>query len=135
MKRLSLQFLILLLASLVPVAAAHALPSWLPGTTVVASAGPQADPMMVTAMMLEANSASVVENPDGSVFHFWGRRAVEGIDVSGTWDLTIDIGEREMERTLVLEYKQGKVSGKYEGGSFSPEIKDLKLPTWEKIGD
>jgi hypothetical protein len=78
-KRLSLQVLILLLASLVPVAAAHALPSWLPGTTVVASAGPQGSAMMVTAMMLESNSASVVENPDGSVTFMNGSMTMAGM--------------------------------------------------------
>lgn len=83
MKRLSLQVLVLSLALLVPVVTAQALPVWLPGSTVVGSAGPQSDPMMITAMMLEANSAGTVENPDGSFTFMNG-----SMTMAGMWEWT-----------------------------------------------
>jgi len=82
-KRLPLQILVLSLALLVPVAAAQALPVWLPGTTQVAIAGPQSSTTAVTAMMLETNSATVVENPDGSVTFMNG-----SMTMAGMWDWT-----------------------------------------------
>jgi hypothetical protein len=59
-KRLSLQVLVLSLALLVPVVTAQALPAWLPGSTVVGSAGPQSGPTTITAMMLDSNSANTI---------------------------------------------------------------------------
>ena len=90
MKQLRLQILVLSLALLMPVAAAQALPVWLPGSTQVAIAGPQSSPLTVTAMMLETNSATIVENPDGSVTFMNG-----SMTMAGMWDwnwmsLTLD---------------------------------------------
>lgn len=68
-----------------------------------------------------------VQNPDGSVHHFWGRRAVEPVNVAGTWDLTVDIGDRELERALTLEQKKGKITGTYAGENQSAEIKNAEL--------
>jgi hypothetical protein len=90
MKRLRLQILVLSLALLVPVAAAQALPLWLPGTTQVAIAGPQSGPTTVTAMMLEANSASTVENPDGSVTFMNGSMTMAGMWMWNWTSITLD---------------------------------------------
>lgn len=68
-----------------------------------------------------------VEYPDGSVHHFWGRPALEPVNVAGTWDLTINIGDREMKRVLTLEQKKGKITGAYEGRESSRPIQDVKL--------
>ncbi len=90
MKGIRLQILVLLLALLVPVATAQALPVWLPGGTVVGSAGPQGGAMAVTAMMLEANSASTVENLDGSVTFMNGMMMTAGM-WEWTWSsITLD---------------------------------------------
>jgi hypothetical protein len=92
MKRLWLEILFLLLALLVPVATAQALPLWLPGTTEVAIAGPQAGPgpTNITAMMLDANSASTVENPDGSFTFMDGSMMMTDMWL-WTWDsITLD---------------------------------------------
>jgi hypothetical protein len=70
MKRFCLQIPVLLLALLVPLAAAQALPIWLPGSTVVGSAGPQSGPTTITAMMLDSNSASTTVSPDGNTVTF-----------------------------------------------------------------
>jgi hypothetical protein len=70
---------LLLVASL-----AHALPVWLPGSTVVAAAGPQSDPMTITAMMLDANSASVTVDGDTVTF-------MNGsMTMTGMWEWTWD---------------------------------------------
>jgi hypothetical protein len=49
-------------------AIADPLPEWLPGSTVVAEAGPMMSPTGVTAMMLEANSANVTVSGDTVTF-------------------------------------------------------------------
>ena len=71
---------LLLLASL-----AHAngeLPGWLPGTTVVAGAGPQDSPTDITAADLEANSATVTVEGDTITF-------MNGsITMMGMWEWT-----------------------------------------------
>jgi hypothetical protein len=76
---------LLLVASL-----AQALPSWLPGNTVVGSAGPLMSPESVTAMMLDSNSALVEENPDGSVTFRNGSMTMMGM-WEWNWDeITLD---------------------------------------------
>ena len=69
-KRVSLWILLVWVASLLPVAAAQALPAWLPGSTVVGSAGLETNPISVSAMMLESNSASVQVNPETGAVTF-----------------------------------------------------------------
>jgi hypothetical protein len=82
LKCLSLQILVLSLALLVPVAVAQALPVWLPGNTVVGEAGPQSGPTTITAMMLEANSDSVVVGTDTVTF-------MDGsMTMAGMWEWT-----------------------------------------------
>jgi hypothetical protein len=56
---------------LLAAAVAHAngtLPEWLPGTTVVAGAGPQSSPTDITAATLESNSATVTVEGDTVTF-------------------------------------------------------------------
>ncbi len=90
MEKIRLQILVLSLALLVPLASAQALPTWLPGSTVVGSAGPQGSTTAITAMMLDANSASTVENLDGSVTFMDGSMMMEGMWL-WTWaDITLD---------------------------------------------
>jgi hypothetical protein len=78
-----LRIAVVSLGSLLIASLAQALPVWLPGSTVVGSAGPQSGPTTVTAMMLEANSASTVENPDGSVTFTNG-----SMTMAGMWEWT-----------------------------------------------
>jgi hypothetical protein len=71
---------------------AHALPDWLPGSTVVGSAGPQSSPMEITAMMLEANSASTTVSPDGNAVTFMNG----SMTMMGMWEwnwtsITLDV--------------------------------------------
>ena len=48
-----------------------------------------------------------------------GERMMRPIDVTGTWDVEINIGDRSMKRTLKLEQKDRKVTGLYGGGQLS----------------
>ncbi len=90
MKRLFLQVLFLSLVLLVPVLTANALPLWLPGNTEVASAGPQSDPMTITAMMLEDNSSSITETSPDSVTFMDGSMTMPGM-WTWTWSsITLD---------------------------------------------
>jgi hypothetical protein len=74
LKHLCLRVLVLSLALLAPVVTANAaeLPvvDWLQGNTVVGSAGPEADPIDITAMMLAGNSASATVSTDGTSVTF-----------------------------------------------------------------
>ena len=94
MKRLSLQALVLSLALLVPVVTAQALPVWLPGDTVVASAGPQGDAMMITAQMLEDETldigGTIVSDANSVTFMNGGMHMTE-LGWEWTWDsITLD---------------------------------------------
>ena len=70
-----------------------------------------------------------VKNPDGSVFNWTGVRAVEKVDVSGTWQLTSQAPRRTMTAALILKQEGPYVSGKYIGGRQARElaIQDGKL--------
>ncbi len=70
-----------------------------------------------------------VKNPDGPVFNWTGIRAVEKVDVSGTWRLTGQTPRRAITATLILKQEGPVVSGKYVGGRQAREfqIQDGKL--------
>ena len=91
MKRLFLHVLVLSVALLVPVVVAQALPVWLPGTTVVGSAGPQSAPTTITAMMLDANSATTTVSSDGETVTFMnGSMTMAGMWMWSWTSITLD---------------------------------------------
>ncbi len=51
-----------------------------------------------------------------------GERVIRPTNVAGTWDVSIDIGDRSMKRTLRLDQKGHQITGLYGGGQF-PESK------------
>jgi len=53
---------------------------------------------------------------------FTGERMMRTTNLTGTWDVAIDIGDRSMERTLKLDQKGHGITGTYGGGQF-PERK------------
>jgi len=91
LKRLSLWILVVCAAWLVPVVAAEALPVWLPGDTVVASAGPAMSPLPITAAMLDSSSAVVQVDPEtGAVVFMNGSMTMAGM-WEWSWDsITLD---------------------------------------------
>jgi hypothetical protein len=50
---------------------------------------------------------------------FTGERVLRPTNLTGTWDVVIDIGDRSMERTLKLEQKDDAITGLYGGGQLS----------------
>jgi hypothetical protein len=57
---------------------------------------------------------------------FIGKRVVRDLDVTGNWDVTIEIGDRTLKRELQLEQAGGEIAGHYSGD----DLDELKL---EKI--
>ena len=50
---------------------------------------------------------------------FTGQRVVRRTNLSGTWDVEVDIGNRTMQRVLKLEQHGNQITGSYSGGQFA----------------
>jgi hypothetical protein len=48
-----------------------------------------------------------------------GARVMRPTNVSGTWDVLVDMGDRSLERTLKLDQKDNEITGLYSGGQLS----------------
>jgi hypothetical protein len=93
MKSRFLRIGVVLLGLLLAAAVTHAdtLSGWLPGSTVVGSAGPQSGPATITAMMLDANSATTTVSPDGDTVTFMnGSMAMMGMWEWSWQSITLD---------------------------------------------
>ncbi len=59
---------------------------------------------------------------------FTGERVMRPRNLTGTWDVAIDIGDRSMERTLKLDQKGHEITGIYGGGQFPErELSEVTL--------
>ncbi len=65
------------------------------------------------AKLLDGKLVGSVRNPDGSVFRYTGVRAIEKVDVSGTWQLTAETPRRTITATLLLNQDGANVTGKW----------------------
>jgi len=79
--------------------------------------------------LVDGKLVGSVKNPDGSVHNWTGIRAVEKVDVSGTWEMTFQTPRRTMRNTLILKQEGPQVTGKLTGGRSNRElaIQDGKL--------
>jgi hypothetical protein len=68
--------------------------------------------VVYAARLVDGKLVGSVKNPDGSVHRWTGIRAVEEVDVSGTWDVTMETPQRTMTETLILKQEGASVSGK-----------------------
>jgi hypothetical protein len=93
LKLLFVQLVILSLALLVTVVTANAdtLPTWLPGSTVVSSAGPEGNTTDITAMMLQNASSSTTVSTDGTSVTFMNGTMTMTDMWMWSWDsITVD---------------------------------------------
>ena len=59
---------------------------------------------------------------------FTGERVMRPTNLTGTWDVAINIGDRSMERTLKLDQKGHEITGLYGGGQLSErKMNEVKL--------
>ncbi len=59
---------------------------------------------------------------------FTGERVMRPTNLTGTWDVAIDIGDRSLERTLKLDQKGHEITGSYGGGQFPErELSEVAL--------
>jgi len=64
--------------------------------------------------LVDGKLVGSVKNPDGSVFQWTGIRAIEKVDVSGTWQLTLETPRRKATTaSLVLSQDGSNVTGRY----------------------
>ena len=60
---------------------------------------------------------------------FTGERVIRQVDLSGTWDVELDVGDRQMQRVLKLEQHGDEITGRYGGGPIAE--RELATVTWE----
>jgi hypothetical protein len=73
--------------------------------------------VVFAARLINGKLVGSVKNPDGSVHNWTGVRAVERVDVSGTWELMVDTPGSPRKETLILKQEGSHLSGEYVGGS------------------
>ncbi len=78
------------------------------------------------AKLSDGKLVGSVKNPDGSVHNWRGIRAVEEVNVSGTWELTTQTPRRTVTETLILKQEGPDISGKLIGGRSQRELEIQK---------
>ncbi len=69
--------------------------------------------VVYVAKLVEGKLVGSVKNPDGSVFQWTGIRSIEKVDVSGTWQLSVETPRGTTTPILVLKQEGAYVSGQY----------------------
>lgn len=68
--------------------------------------------VLYRAKLVGGELLGLVKKPDGRVYHFMGRPAPEMCDVAGTWELVPEGGDEDRPAKLVLEERDGKITGR-----------------------
>lgn len=79
--------------------------------------------VVYAAKLVDGKLVGSVKNPDGSAHNWTGIPAIEKIDVSGTWKVTVETPRRgQVTETLTLKQEGPSITGKYLGGRRPQEF-------------
>ncbi|MDP2897129.1 MAG: DUF1080 domain-containing protein [bacterium] len=69
--------------------------------------------VVYAAKLVEGKLVGSVKNPDGSVHNWTGIRALDKLDVSGTWEVTVETLRSPRKEILTLNQQGPNLSGEY----------------------